>query len=382
MSHIIYLDSAATALPVAHKAQQSMRRELYFNPSALYAREAVKELDISRQQIKELLGFNEGEIYFTSGATEANNIAIFGGTKNKSLSAITSMGEHASVHESFVALKNMGYKINMATLSRNIHVNADEFIELASNDCGFASLIHASNETGALNNIDDIFTEVKKRNKNIILHSDGVQAFLKTPLLQNRNAIDIYTISGHKIGANKGVGAIYVRQGINLKFHLFGGMQEGRLRPGTQNIASVIEFRETAKQFKKMYCVNKIKTLRDTFKQALFKELQRLSIKHVLHSKDSADFLTNIITMSIIGLKGEVLQRVLATKDQVYIGLGSACAASKNGNRVLEASGKTKQEIDGSIRISLGLELTREDILLAAQKISLRIGEILGGQIG
>ena len=383
---MIYLDNAATAKPMGLIDRAVVAKNAtspsFFNPSSLYAKEANAQLNKARSDIAELLGAQKDEIYFTSGATESNNIAIFGASKNKTLKCVTSSGEHSAVYEPFVALKNKGFMVEFASLNSDTTVKADEFMKLASRECGFASLIEVSNETGAINDIEAIFKKVKKTNPRVILHSDGVQGFLKTGLNLTTSGIDLYSISGHKIGAQKGIGVLYIKRGLALTSLIFGAGQEKGIRSGTVNVEAAVSLAQSAKEFKRLYNKKQAKEQCVEFLIELLGELNLLNIKSVVHSQNNSDFTPNILSMSVIGLKSEILQRVLADKDKIYIGLGSACAASKKTNRVLVAAGKTTQEIESNIRLSFGLDTTKQELQEAAKKIALRASEIITGQIG
>ena len=380
---MIYLDNAATTpvLKESAEAANHAHSELFFNPSALYAKEVSKRIDDARATVAAALGVSSQEIYFTSGATEANNLALFSGIKNKNLSLVISRGEHASVYAAATALQGKGIKTHFAPLERDTCVNADILIELAAADCGLVSLIHASNETGAVNDIAAIFKEIKKRNAKVILHSDGVQAFLKTDTNLAALGADMYAISGHKVGAPKGIGALYVKKNLQLTPLLHGGGQERGLRSGTENVSGILAFAAACKVFKARYTSVDYTELRTAFCNILLAELGDLA-KCVAFHANSSHSIPNFITMSVIGVPAEILQRILADKDAVIIGLGSACAASKRGNRVLEAAGKSKQEIAGNVRISFGLDTVKTQAETAAKKIAYRIREIQGGHIG
>jgi len=382
---MLYLDNAAT-MPIVKESAEAANYAnsvLFLNPSALYAVEVNKHINDARATIAAALGVSPQELYFTSGATEANNLAILGGIKNKNLSFVTSSGEHASVFAVASYLKGKGMQTQFAALQKDASVDADAFIQLAADNCGLASLIHASNETGVIHDIASIFKEVKKRNPRVLVHSDGVQAFLKTDVSLASMPIDMYSISGHKIGAPKGIGALYVRKGCAISSLIHGGGQEKGLRSGTENVSGILAFAAACKAFKQQYKQVDYAALRDLFCKTLLQHVENCAeVQFYFNAQSTTSYLPHLLSMSILGVPAEILQRILMDKDGIIVGLGSACAASKRGNRVLEAAKKTKIEIAGNIRISFGLDITVQQVQEAAKKIALRVRDFKGGQIG
>ena len=376
---MIYLDNAATTevLSSAKVAAEKAYSEYFLNPSALYknAEEVRKQLTAARETVAGFLHALPEEIYFTSGATEANNWAVFSGIKNKSLATVASEGEHACVYECIKNLKGKGVNAVFVPLNVDTSVNADRFIELAGQNCGFASLIHVSNETGAINDVGGIFSEIRKRNPGVVLHSDGVQAFGKTETDVKKMNVDLYSVSGHKVGAPKGVGALYIRKGFCMAPLLYGGGQERGLRSGTENIPGIMAFAAAATAYAKTYAERMPELL--MMRRRFYKIMQECA-GNININESSAKNIQNILSMSVIGLKSEILQRVLADESGILIGIGSACAGSKKGNRVLQASGKNQKEIEGNIRISFGIATKAEESNAAAHIIAAKINELRG----
>jgi len=370
---MIYLDNAASTrvLPQSAKAAAKANAEYFFNPSALYrkAEEAAKEIESARQTVADALCCGKDEIYFTSGATESNNWAVFaGGLKRQKLCAVSSLGEHAAVYESMLALEQRGVKTHFSPLNADTSVKAEKFIELATQNCGFVSLIHASNETGILNDIGVIFSEIKNKNKNAILHSDGVQAFCKIPSDVKKMGVDLYSISGHKIGAPKGIGALYIKKDLNLRPFLYGGGQEKGKRSGTENISGIVAFATAVKEFEQMYKSEIMQKMRKDFFDIVSSACPNISLNGSIENS-----VPNILSFSISSFKAEILQRTLEKDHNIIVGLGSACAASKKGNRVLLAANKPQKEIHGNIRVSFSVETTYDEVIQAAKKIVLSI---------
>jgi cysteine desulfurase len=379
---MIYLDNAATTrvCESAITAAREAEAVHFYNPSALYgAANAVKEriLD-ARKTIASVLCCEPDEVYFTSGATEANNLAVFGGAlKRQKLSAVTSDGEHTSVYECFVDLKRRGLSAAFIPLKSDTRVKAGQFIEFASQNCGFASLLHVSNETGAVNDVARIFKEVKKINPDVILHADGVQGFCKIETDVQKLGVDLYSVSGHKIGGAKGIGALYIRKGLGIRPLIVGGGQENGIRAGTENVGGILSFAAAVKWYREQYRAVDFLALRELFVKAV-SAVGGVTVNGVTDGESGVDFLPGTLSLSVSGVKSEILQRRLSDEDGILIGTGSACAASKTGNRVLAAAGKSPQEIAGNIRISFGIDTTKADAQFATQKIAERIKELRG----
>jgi len=374
---MIYLDNASTTkvFPKVLETFSKVSKESFFNPSSLYAFREKEILTEAREAIAKEIGANSDEIYFCSSGTEANNLAILGGVKNKKLSVLTSEGEHPSIYEPIKSLVGKGFNVKFGGLNNDTSIDENKIVELADKDCGFLSLIHASNETGAVNDIKDVFSKIKKNNLKVITHSDGVQAFLKTPVDVKELGVDLYSISAHKIGGLKGVGALYIKKGVHINPILLGGGQERGVRSGTENVAGVVSLITAIKEYKTLAKQTDFKALRKAFLEKFVSELEKLEVKFLIN--ETHNQLPNILSISIPRIQSEVLQRILAEKDNIYIGLGSACASSKKGNRILQSAGRTAKEIAGNIRVSFGVDNTMKEVRYSASVIAQRIMNLL-----
>lgn len=357
---MIFLDNASTTrvCPEALDMVKKVSDELYYNPSALYG-EALKVknlIDDARKEIANLLGANQNEIYFTSCATESNNWAYEKGIKNKKGNIVVSSAEHASGYECALVAKSKGIEVRFVSLNKDGTVNEEDFINKVDENTCFVSVIHCSNETGAVNDIARLCKKVKAISPKAIIHSDGVQAFCKTNISVKESGVDLYSVSAHKVGGLKGTGALYVRDGLNLAPFISGGGQERGLRSGTENVAGIVCFGVAARLYKKKYDACAIKEMR----AYIAKELMPLDVK--INGENEG----NILSITIPGIKAEILQHLLSDKG-VLIGLGSACSSRARNNRVLSAMGLKQKEIDGSIRISLGIENNMREIAEAVK---------------
>lgn len=371
---MIYLDNAATtkACDECLDTLTKYSKETYFNASAMYKQgnNLHKEIEQVKANIIKYLGATSGKVYFTSGATEANNLAIFGSSNFKQKKYLFSIGEHPSVYNTAVALKNSGYNVDFIPLSKSGEIDYDTLKNMLSKDVCFVSVMYVNNETGAINDIKRVREIINSVDKNIKLHVDAVQGFCKIPLNVNSLGIDLCTISGHKIYGPKGIGALYVSSRCNIKATTYGGGQEEGIRPGTYNSPSIMAFDIAIKSAMQnvMAHYNHVKELKNHF----IDNLNPIKDKIIINGNGSP----YILSISINGIRGETVLHMLEAED-IIIGTGSACSSSKVENRVLTAMGRTKDEVLGSIRISFSKDNTIEEINVASQKLIEAINKLL-----
>lgn len=376
---MIYLDNASTTKVYDEVIQLTgeLWRKEYFNPSATYkpsfgVRSAIAD---ARRTLADFLCAQENEIYFTSCATESNNWALKTGCKNKNGNIVVSAGEHASVYESAMFLRNKGQEVRFAKLLKNGMVDKDDLLSKVDDNTTLVSVLHVSNETGVINDIADICRRVKQIKSRIIFHSDGVQAFLKTNTDVKAMGVDLYSVSGHKFHAMKGVGMIYINKSTHLYPLIHGGGQESGLRSGTENVAGIVGMAKAAEIYKSQYDKNKIDDNYD------FLTKQLLSNKDCLIIGSDTDNTKLICAFSALGCKAEILQSMLAERG-VIVGRGSACSSHHSGNRVLGEMQLDKKIIAGTLRISLLPTTTRDEIATACQNITECINLLRGNNIG
>ncbi len=354
---MIYLDNAATTKPFveALTEAQKFNEQLYFNPSALYKNglAVAKELKQTKQSILDSIGAVGFEAIFTSCGTESNNTAIFCAVKRGCF--VTDKGEHSAVNKCFLEIKNRGQKVEFIDLNSDGSVNEQMLYDyVANNQVDFISIMHVNNETGAINDINKIAKNIKAINPKIIFHSDGVQAYGKIPFVLSKE-IDLYSISAHKINALKGVGVLIKRKGLSIAPYIIGGGQEGGLRSGTENVfgIKVLEY-ASAKHFANLtQNYSKVTELKQKFIDGLDK-----SIFKIISGQNSSPY---ILSISAVGLRGEVLMHSLEMKD-IYVGNGSACSSKNRFSRVIEACGYKNDVLDGIIRISFSVENTVDEV--------------------
>lgn len=348
--------------------------EFFYNPGGLY-RAGKKSRDFlasSRDRLKECLGCDDGNIIFCGSATECNNLAIMGSIKKNTRKILMSAGEHPSVYNVGLELKNKGYSVEFIPLNELGSVDVDKFKELMTPDVDFVSIMHVSNETGAINNIGELVEYAKDINNKVIFHCDGVQAFGKIDVDVSLLGVDMYTISAHKIHGCKGVGALYVAPHIKLKPVIYGGGQEGGLRSGTENILGIYTLVEAA-SIATENLTNNLKHIA-LLKECFLEELNNAGIDYVLHSfKDNSPY---IVSISFMGCRAETLLHMLDDVG-VMVGNGSACSSKNSGNRILENMGVSRKEIESNLRISFSKYNTKEDVVSLVQKLKEVVSEYL-----
>lgn len=345
MDKMIYLDNAATTRQSDEVSEAILNamREDYFNPSALYNASAriSQSIGEKRQNILHELGAPSGELYFTSGGTESNNLALFGARKRKGSRIIVGEGEHDSVYNAAMELKNQGYDVQFAPIDIDGSVNIEKYKALLSEDVSLISIMHASNETGAINDIATLVRLAHKLAPNAIFHSDGVQAFKKTDVNLSALGVDLYTIAAHKIYGPKGIGALYVKKGVSVKPMLYGGGQEKGMRSGTTNYPLICGFERAA------MLPNDSERIAE-YRQKLLEGISGLqNIKIVTPLENS---VSNILTVAF-DVRGEVLLHCLEDYG-ILVGTGSACSSHKE-SRFKRLLGLDEKHKDGVIRLSI-----------------------------
>lgn len=376
---MIFLDNASTT-KVFDEAVQVMNRiytQDYFNPSATYegGRNAAAIISNARETLAAFLGVKRDEIYFTSCATESNNWVLNNAFKNKKGNIVVSCGEHACVYETAKNLASKGLDVRFAPIKEDGTVDISALLALVDDKTNLVSVIHVSNETGVINDLATISARVKAKNPRTLVHSDGVQAFMKTNTNLNRLGVDFYSISGHKIGAPKGVGALYIKNGVHIAPYIYGGGQEKNMRSGTENVAGIAALAVAAKCYKNSYNEENVSSNYNL----LISLLNGIENTRIIGNTEKNSKL--IVCISIDGVRAETLQSVVSD-DGVYIGRGSACSSAHSGNRVLSAMNVSDASIAGAIRISLSPQTDSKEIVTAINVLKTNINKLRGYQIG
>lgn len=355
-----YLDNSATTKvseTVAEKVYDTMVKN-YGNPSSLHTKgiRAEDELESARSTVAKALGVKSEEIYFTSGGTEANNLAVFGAVnrlKKRGNKIVTTAVEHSSVFEAVKNLEEQGFEAVYVKPDKNGHFSFEDFSKAIDKNTILVSVMAVNNEIGTVLPVEKLKKIIEDKNSPAILHCDCVQAFGKIPLKLSKTGVDLASVSGHKIHAPKGVGAIYIKKNLHIKPILYGGEQEKKIRPGTEALPLITGFSQAVKETDINGSYNYIKELSGYAKEKL-KAVDGV----IINSPDDA--LPYIINFSACGVRSETMLHFLAAKE-IYVSSGSACAKGKPSH-VLSAMGLDKNISDSAIRISFCKTNTKEDV--------------------
>lgn len=355
---MIFFDNASTTKCTEESVEivKKYLTEEYYNPSALYHNSLVvkQNLEGARQTIlKKLRG--EGKIVFTAGGTESDNMALLGSKKIKGGRIIISSAEHAAIYATANELKARGFEVVYAPVDESGRVNEEEFIKLLTPSVTLVSIIHVNNETGAINDINRLCKLVKSKCPRALFHSDGVQAVGKLEVNLRGAGIDLYSMSGHKIGAPKGVGALYIAKGVSVNPIVYGGGQEGGLRSSTENTSGILAYEKAIvdRYSNLAQTQSKVKEIRDYIADNL-KSIPGIKI---ISPIDGSPY---ILTFSVNRVRGEVMQHALERRG-IMVGTGSACASNKASTRIAEALGLQGKYIDGVTRLSFFIYNTMEE---------------------
>lgn len=357
-----YLDNVATtrvADAVADVAD-AVLREHFANPSSLYTPGAKSEFTIAdaRAAVAASLGAKESEIVFTSCGSEGNNLAVLGAAKARRAWAdhiVVTGYEHPSVQLVVDALEKEGWRVTKVMPDETGHVDLNAMIEAVGPKTALCTAMHVNNEIGSILDVAALAKAVKEKNSRTAVHVDGVQAWGKLPIRLNETKIDSYSVSGHKIHAPKGVGALYLRSGYNITPVYLGGGQEHGRRPGTENIAYIAAL---AKAIELMQSGWKTRTQRlAALNKMLCDGIAQLD-GIVKNSPDDA--LSEIVNFSVDGIKSETMLHFLESRD-IYVSSGSACSKGE-ASHTLTAMGLSRRRIDTAIRVSFCGDTTEDDV--------------------
>ena len=364
----IYLDNSATTRVCKAAAQKALEimTENYGNPSSLHSRglRAEHELTAARRIIASSLGSAPEEIVFTSGGTEGNNTAVSGAAHalaRRGKRIVTTAIEHSSVLEMMQQLEKEGFEVIYLRPDESGRVSEASVREAVTRDTILVSMMAVNNETGAVQPIGCVSRIIKAASSPALFHCDAVQAFMKMPVIPKKYGIDLMTVSGHKIHAPKGAGALYIRRGARILPLHYGGMQERKLRPGTEPLPAICAMGAAVSSLSAdKDRAGKIRELCGIFRSRL---MQTEGI--VLNSDESC--LPYIINFSVPGIRSETLLHYLAERE-IYVSSGSACAKGHKSH-VLTAMGLSAERTDSALRISFSAENTAEDADMLVQSL-------------
>ncbi|MGI6140278.1 MAG: cysteine desulfurase family protein [Caldicoprobacterales bacterium] len=362
----IYLDNAATTpvVPPVVEAITDCLKNDYGNPSSMHrlgirAEKRVKE---AKNRVSNLLKAAPEEIVFTSGGTEANNLAILGTAYNRrriGKHCITTAIEHPSVLQAFRHLENQGYEISYLPVDRNGVISPDDVQKNLREDTVLVSIMHVNNETGSVQPISKVGAILNGQVNKPIFHVDAIQSAGKLPIFPSSWGIDLLSVSGHKIHAPKGIGALYIRKGVRLQPILFGGNQQDGLRSGTENLPGIVGIGVAAKWIGQL--LDEKSDYLAGLKKKLIEDIRRF-IPGIVINGSTENSAPHILNIGFPGLRGEILLHALE-EEGVYVSSGSACSSrDKRFSHVLKAMGVDELVLEGSIRLSTSYLTTMEEI--------------------
>ena len=357
----VYLDNAATTrvCPEAADIAYKTMLETYGNPSSTHTkgREAKAVLDNARKQLAAALDCAPGEVYFTSCGSGGDNWAIINGAESmrrKGLHIISSEVEHDAVRKSMDELKRRGFEVTMLKPESDGSISPEAVAAALRPDTVLVSLMMVNNETGAVTDIAAVAKALKKAKSIALLHTDAVQGFMKVPFSAKRLGADMITVSGHKIHAPKGIGALYIKTGVKIKPYIMGGAQESGLRAGTEAMPQIAAFGKA--------CELANASMNDATERMA--QLRQYAAGRIVAEMPEAVIIgggaPHILSVSLPGWRSEVLMNFLEARS-VFVSRSSAC---KKGGRshVLEAMGLPAEVIDGAVRISLSRYTTKDEL--------------------
>ncbi|MGI0086607.1 MAG: cysteine desulfurase family protein [Nitrosotalea sp.] len=359
---MIYLDNAAST-SVHQKVVDEMIpyfKEQYGNPSSIhkFGRAANVAIQNARKRIADLINADSKEILLTSGGTESNNTAIYGIVfQSKGKHIITSSIEHDAILEPCKRREREGCRVSYLPVDRHGLVNVDDVRKEISQDTCLITIMFANNEVGTIQPIKEIAGIA--HDNNIIFHTDAVQAVGKVPIDVKELGVDLLSISSHKINGPKGVGALYIRKGITISPLILGGGQENGLRSGTENVASIAGFGMACKLAKDNMCQN-TSYFKDLTSQLITKTLSEISGTNL--NGHSEKRIPNNAHFTFLGVNGEDLI-IKLDENRIAASTGSACSVRvQKASHVLRAMGFSREQITGSLRLTVGITNTKEEI--------------------
>ena len=359
---MIYLDNAAST-PISDEVLQEMLpylKENYGNPSSIhrFGRITTKAIEAARRRVADLINAKPEEILFTSGGTESNNTALMGVMQQKKgKRLVTSSIEHDAILEPCKRLQKEGYDVVYLPVDNFGTVNMVVLKNSIADNTVLVSIMYGNNEVGTVQPIKEI-AKICKEN-NILFHSDAVQAVGKIPVDVNDLGVDLLSISSHKINGPKGIGALYIREGVKIDPLILGGGQESGMRSGTENVANIVGFGKACQLAKEDLQKNSsyLASLRDHLIEKVTRE-----ISHVTVNGHRENRLPNNAHFTFLGVNGEDLI-IKLDENGIAASTGSACSVrTQKASHVLAAMGFSHEQITGSLRLTVGTGNTKEEI--------------------
>jgi len=358
----IYLDNAATTKPCdeAVRAAVAAMTDNFGNPSSLHRAglDAQLAMDGARKIIADSIGAEENCLYFTSGATESNNLALRGASAaygRKAKRIVISAVEHASVEETAADLEKKGFEVTRVSPREDGRFYAADFVNACGEDVCLISMMYVNNETGYVLPVKETFAMVKRKHPHIITHTDCVQAYMKLPVKASALGADLISLSGHKVHGGKGTGALYIKKGVRVLPVVTGGKQEKGIRSGTESVPMICAFGAAVEKLAPT--INERWERVSTLRAYLLEKLSAADGISVNSPDDGSPYVVNI---SAEGKRSEIMLHFLESKG-IYVSSGSACSKGQQSG-VLGQFGIMGKRADSALRISMSAETTEAEL--------------------
>ncbi len=362
----VYLDNSATTkcYDSVGKLVGKVMCEDYGNPSSMHRKgvEAEKYVREAKETLARLLKVQEKELFFTSGGTESDNLALIGcarANKRAGNHLITSSIEHPAILNTMQHLEEMGFRVTYLPVDKDGRIKLEALKKALCRETILVSIMYVNNEIGSVQPVEEAVQLVKKFNPNILFHVDAVQGFGKYRIHPKRIGVDLMSISGHKIHGPKGTGVLYINERVKIKPIVFGGEQQRNIRSGTENVPGIAGIGLAAKEIYTNFDakISKMRELKKYFIEGI-KKIERT----VVHGCKGDESAPHIISVGFAGIRSEVLLHTLEDKG-IYVSAGSACASNHPAiSGVLRGIGVGQEYLDSTLRFSLSEFTTKEEI--------------------
>lgn len=366
----VYLDNSATTKPCreAVEAVNYMMTENFGNPSSLHTPgiEAAKSLISAREAIARALGCEKDEIYFTSGATEANNLALFGAAAAKRRAGnriVTTAIEHESVVAAADELEKQDFEVIRLMPDKHGNISAADFAEAINDKTILVSAMYINNEIGSIMPIDKIKKIIEMKKAPALFHTDCVQSFGKVKISPRKLGADMISVTAHKIHGPKGTGALYIKKGTRILPRVFGGEQEKRMRPGTEASPLIAGFGAAAAALPDTEMQSQAVSGLNSYLRELLSKIDGIQFNS---DENASPYILNVYVPTF--MRSQTIVQELSSKYEVYVSNGSACAKGKKSH-VLAAMHLSDEIADKSIRISFSRFNTKQDCEICAAAI-------------
>lgn len=364
----VYLDNSATTrtFPEVAELMSKIMCEDYGNPSSMHNKgvQAERYVRYGRETLAKILKVNEKEIYFTSGGTESDNLALIGcamANYRAGKHLITTKIEHPAILQTMHYLEDQGFEVTYLSVNDKGQISLQELQNAMRKDTILVSIMHTNNEIGAVEPIAEAGRLIKSTNPSTLFHVDAVQGFGKYRIYPKRRGIDLLSVSGHKIHGPKGVGFLYIGEKVKIHNIIYGGGQQKNLRSGTENVPGIAGMAKAAEMLYNHLeeDAERLYSLKDYFCEGL-RKIPDIRI----NNPEGMEGAPHIVSLSVAGVRSEVLLHALEDKG-IYVSAGSACSSNKPhtaGSATMKAIKLPEEFLDSTLRFSMSVYTTREEL--------------------